>query len=195
MNQPRRENNWVKGVADDGVVTLGDPRLKAPTTAVGATDAGDLLSSLVTRLRELHGAGLAAPQIGVSVRAAVIEVRRTEVFPDRPETGLIQMLDPVVVERSDETALDWEGCFSVPGYLGRVPRAERLTVRYTTEDGEMVTREFTGYPARVVQHEIDHLDGLVYLDRMPDMTGLTTAQNYLDHHRPTPDANSEPVSA
>jgi peptide deformylase len=186
MPQPRSANNWVKGVADEGVVTIGDPRLKAPTTTVDAADAGDLLTSLVTRLRELSGAGLAAPQIGVSVRAAVIEVRRTDVFPDRPETGLIQMLDPVVVERSAETVLDWEGCFSVPGYLGRVPRAERVTVRYATEAGEAVTQEFTGYPARVVQHEIDHLDGFVYLDRMPDMTSLTTAQNYLDHHRPAP---------
>jgi peptide deformylase len=183
MTLPRNDNNWVRGVADDGIVTIGDPRLKAPTAAIAAAEAGDLLTSLVTRLRSLSGAGLAAPQIGVSVRAAVIEVRRTDVFPDRPETGLIQMLDPVVVERSDKTVLDWEGCFSVPGYLGQVPRAERLTVRFTTAAGETVTREFTGYPARVVQHEIDHLDGFVYLDRMPDMTSLTTAQNYLDHHR------------
>jgi peptide deformylase len=117
-------------------------------------------------------------------------VRRTDVFPDRPEAGLIQLLNPVVVERSDETTLDWEGCFSVPGYLGRTPRAERITVRCTTESGETVTREFTGYTARVVQHEIDHLDGLVYLDRMPDLTSLTTAQNYLDHHRSAPAGGS-----
>jgi peptide deformylase len=182
---PRSENNWVKGVADDDVVTLGDPRLKAPTATLDAAEAGELLETLVTRVRALRGAGLAAPQIGVSVRAAVVEVRKTDVFPDRPETGLIQLLDPVVVERSDETVLDWEGCFSVPGYMGRVPRADQLTVRYTTEAGETVTREFTGYPARVVQHEIDHLDGVVYLDRMADLTSLTTAQNYLDHHRPT----------
>jgi len=186
MTRPRSDNNWVKGIADDGVVTLGDPRLKAPTAAVTAADAADLLGSLVTRLRSLNGAGLAAPQIGASVRAAVVEVRRTDVFPDRPETGLIQMVDPVVVDRSAETTLDWEGCFSVPGYLGRVPRADRVTVRYTTETGQHTTREFTGYPARVVQHEIDHLDGFVYLDRMPDMTALTTAQNYLEHHRPAP---------
>jgi peptide deformylase len=184
MTLPRSNSSRIDGAADDGIVTLGDPRLKAPTAAIGTADAGDLLATLVTRLRELNGAGLAAPQIGVSVQAAIVEVRKTDVFPDRPETGLIQLLDPVVVERSDETTLDWEGCFSVPGYLGQTPRAERITVQYTGESGETITREFTGYTARVVQHEIDHLDGLVYLDRMPDLTSLTTAQNYLDHHRP-----------
>lgn len=185
MSAPQNGSSWVDGVADDGVVTIGDPRLKAPTTTVGPAGADDLLETLVTRLRALRGAGLAAPQIGVSVRAAVVEVRRTDVFPDRPETGLIQLVDPVVVERSDETVLDWEGCFSVPGYMGQVPRSERLTVRFTTEAGETVTREFTGYPARVVQHEIDHLDGVVYLDRMADLTSFTTVKNYLDHHRRT----------
>jgi len=184
MTLPRSDSSWINGAVDDGVVTIGDPRLKAPTMPIDAGEAGELLNTLVTRLRELNGAGLAAPQIGVSVRAAIVEVRKTDVFPDRPETGLIQLLNPVIVERSDETTLDWEGCFSVPGYLGAVPRAERLTVRYTTEAGETVTRDFEGYTARVVQHEIDHLDGLVYLDRMPDMTTLTTAQNYLDHHQP-----------
>jgi peptide deformylase len=184
MPSPRSGNSWAQGVADDGVVTIGDPLLKAPTTSVETAEAGELLKALVTRLRELHGAGLAAPQIGVSVRAAIVEVRKTELFPDRPETGLIQLVDPVVVERSDESMLDWEGCFSVPGYMGQVPRAEHVTVRYTTETGETVTRDFAGYLARVVQHEIDHLDGLVYLDRMADLASLTTVQNYLDHHRP-----------
>ena len=184
MTLPRSDSSWINGAFDDAVVTIGNPRLKAPTAAIDAADAAELLKILVTRLRELNGAGLAAPQIGVSVRAAIVEVRKTDVFPDRPETGLIQLLNPVILERSDETTSDWEGCFSVPGYLGLVHRAESITVRYTTETGETVTREFEGYTARVVQHEIDHLEGLVYLDRMPDMTSLTTAQNYLDNHRP-----------
>ncbi|MEV0892510.1 peptide deformylase [Promicromonospora sp. NPDC050262] len=185
MTQHRSDDTWIKGVADDDLVTIGDPRLKAPTSEIDADDdARDLLATLTTRLRELNGAGLAAPQIGVPVRAAIVEVRRTDVFPDRPETGLIQILNPTVLERSAETVLDWEGCFSVPGYLGQVPRSESITVRYTDETGQTITTEVSGYAARVFQHEIDHLDGLVYLDRMPDMTSLTTTQNYLDHHRP-----------
>ncbi|MFI2366329.1 peptide deformylase [Promicromonospora sp. NPDC019610] len=185
MSQHRSDDNWIKGVADDDLVTIGDPRLKAPTSEIEAGAAQELLTTLTTRLRELKGAGLAAPQIGVSVRAAIVEVRRTDVFPDRPETGLIQLLNPTVLERSAETVLDWEGCFSVPGYLGQVPRSASITVRYTDETGQAITSEVSGYAARVFQHEIDHLDGLVYLDRMPDLTSLTTTQNYLDHHRPT----------
>jgi peptide deformylase len=183
MTLPRSDSDWIKGVAGDGVVTIGDPRLKAPTTTVEVAEVADLLETMVARLRSLNGAGLAAPQIGASVKAVVIEVRKTDVFPDRPETGLIQMINPVIVEHSDETVLDWEGCFSVPGYMGLVPRAERLTVRYATENGEEVTQEFTGYAARVVQHETDHLDAVEFVDRMTDMTSLTTVQNYLDHHR------------
>lgn len=184
MTLPRSDRDWVTGIATEGVVTVGDPRLKAPTAPIDPAEAVGLLAAMVTRLRDLNGAGLAAPQIGVPVRVVVIEVRRTDVFPDRPETGLIQMINPVVVERSGATVLDWEGCFSVPGYLGLVPRAENVTVRYTTESGEAITRAFTGYTARVVQHETDHLDGVEYVGRMTDMASLTTAQNYLDHHRP-----------
>lgn len=183
MTLPRSDSGWINGVAGDGVVTIGDPRLKAPTATIDAADAAGLLETMVARLRGLNGAGLAAPQIGASVRAVVIEVRKTDVFPDRPETGLIQMLNPVIIERSNEEVLDWEGCFSVPGYMGLVPRAERLTVRYTDETGQTVTQDFTGYAARVVQHETDHLYAVEFVDRMPDMTSLTTVQNYLDDHR------------
>ncbi|MFI2489578.1 peptide deformylase [Promicromonospora kroppenstedtii] len=171
-------------LTDNDLVAIGDPRLKTPTAEIEAPEARDVLDALTALLRSLHGAGLAAPQIGVSVRAAIIEVRKTEVFPDRPETGLIQILNPTILERSAGTVVDWEGCFSVPGYMGLVPRSERITVRYTDETGQTLTSEVTGYVARVFQHEIDHLDGLVYLDRMSDMTTLTTTQNYLDHHRP-----------
>lgn len=186
MTLPRSDSDWIKGVAGDGVVTIGDPRLKAPTATVQVADVTDLLVTMIARLRGLNGAGLAAPQIGASVKVVVIEVRKTDVFPDRPETGLIQMINPTIIERSSQKVVDWEGCFSVPGYMGLVPRTERLTARYTTETGEEVTKEFSGYAARVVQHETDHLDAVEFVDRMPDMTSLTTVQNYLDRHRIAP---------
>ena len=94
-------------IVTNDLVTIGDPRLKSPTSEIEAGEAQELLTTLTARLRELNGAGLAAPQIGVSVRAAIVEVRRTDVFPDRPETGLIQILNPTVLERTAETVLDW----------------------------------------------------------------------------------------
>ena len=84
---------------------------------------------MVDRLRELNGAGLAAPQIGASVKVIVVEVRKTDVFPHRPASPLLQMINPVIVEQSDATETGWEGCFSVPGLMGLVPRAEAITVK------------------------------------------------------------------
>ncbi|GAB3160302.1 hypothetical protein GCM10027059_07990 [Myceligenerans halotolerans] len=175
--------DWIAGIAGEGVVTIGDPRLKAPTREVDlGPDTMNLLDAMVARLRELNGAGLAAPQIGASVRVAVIEVRKTDVFPDRPEHPLIELINPTITRHSNSQASDWEGCFSVPGLLGQVPRAETITVEHTTRDGERVTRDYSGYVARVIQHETDHLDAIEFVDRMPDMHTLTTVQNWL-HQR------------
>jgi peptide deformylase len=184
MTLPRSNKDWMAGIAGDGLVTIGDPFLKAPTALVqDARDVLGLLDSMTSRLRDLNGVGLAAPQIGAAVKAVVIEVRRTDLFPDRPETPLLQMINPVIVERSGSELTDWEGCFSVPGLMGQVPRAQHVRVRYMTPDGRQVTEEYDGYAARVVQHEVDHLDGTEFLDRMPSMNTITTVQNYLAFHR------------
>ena len=184
MTLPRSSQDWIAGIAGDGIVTVGDPRLKEPAArAEDPREAAELLAAMVDRLRSLNGAGLAAPQVGAAVRAVVIEVRRTDVFPDRPETPLIQMVNPVITRRSEAEVTDWEGCFSVPGLMGLVPRAERVTVAYTTPDGRQVTEDYEGYAARVVQHEVDHLDGTEFLDRMRSMKSVTTVQNYLAFHR------------
>ncbi|MGH3771913.1 MAG: peptide deformylase [Pseudonocardiaceae bacterium] len=183
MNLARSDRGWMSGVADDDVVTIGDPRLKAETRAVDhVDDATEILARMVSRLRELNGAGLAAPQIGASVRVIVVEVRKTDVFPDRPTSPLLQMINPVIVEKSGTTETGWEGCFSVPGFMGLVPRAETVTVEYTTAEGTDVTERYSGYVARVIQHEIDHLNGVEFIDRMTSMESLTTVTNYLEFY-------------
>lgn len=182
MTLAKSDRDWISGIAGEGVVTIGDPRLKAPTEAVDASQAAELLATMVNRLRSLNGAGLAAPQIGASVQVVVIEVRKTDVFPDRPECPLLQMINPVIVARSDATILDWEGCFSVPGLMGTVPRAEVITVEYLSPNGDRLVEDYSGYVARVIQHEVDHLEGIEFLDRMTSLQSLTTVQNYLTHH-------------
>lgn len=184
MALAKSDRDWMAGVATEGVVTIGDPRLKAPTALVD--DVGDvaaLIEQMTIRLRDLNGAGLAAPQIGSSIRVAVIEVRKTDVFPDRPVSPLLQMINPVIVERSAETVEGWEGCFSVPGLMGLVDRATSVTVHYLTPDGATREETYFGYVARVVQHEIDHLNAVEFVDRMTDMHSLTTVQNYLRNQR------------
>jgi peptide deformylase len=182
----KSDRGWISGVAGEGIVTVGDPRLKAPTADVDIVgDVAELLVLMVDRLRSLNGAGLAAPQIGASVKVVVVEVRKTDVFPDRPECPLLQMINPVIVDRSESSHDGWEGCFSVPGLMGLVPRFETITVQYHSTDGKRVTEQYTGYVARVVQHEVDHLDGVEFVDRMTSLQSLTTVQNYLQYHRDT----------
>lgn len=184
MNLPKSDADWKAGQAADDVVTIGDPRLSQPTESVGdAADAQELLDGMVRRLRALNGAGLAAPQLGAPVRAVVIEVRKTDVFPDRPTSPLLQLINPTIIERSADTDVGWEGCFSVPGLMGQVARASAVTVRYTTPAGREQEDRFTGYLARVAQHEIDHLDGIEFLDRMTSLKSLTTVHNYTEFHR------------
>jgi len=184
MSLAKSDRGWMAGLADDDVVTIGDPRLKAETAAVeDVRDVADLLDRMVKRLRELNGAGLAAPQVGVSVKAIVVEVRKTDVFPDRPTSPLLQMINPVIVNRPEAAEPGWEGCFSLPGLMGLVPRAEVITVDYTSLDGTDDTGQYSGYLARVLQHEIDHLNGIEFVDRMASMESLTTVANWLEFHR------------
>lgn len=184
MELAKSDRGWMAGVVGEDVVTIGDPRLKAETEPVGdVREVADLLAHMVDRVRELNGAGLAAPQIGTPVKVIVVEVRKTDVFPDRPTSALLQMINPVIVEHSGITEVGWEGCFSVPGIMGLVPRAETVTVEYTSASGTDVKEQYSGYVARVIQHEIDHLDGVEFVDRMTSMESLTTVTNYLEFHR------------
>lgn len=174
------DSAWLAGGAREGIVTVGDPRLRAPVERIDSVNAvADQVDEMVTLLRDMKGAGLAAPQLGWSAAAAVVEVRKTEAFPDRPESPLIVLLNPEIIESGgEETVEDWEGCFSVPGLMGRVPRSEWVTVRFTDRGGNDVTETFAGYLARVVQHELDHLDGKVFLDRMTSKASLSTIANW-----------------
>ncbi|PID30626.1 peptide deformylase [Candidatus Saccharibacteria bacterium] len=179
----KSNRGWIEGAASDNLVTIGHPKLKAPCKRVEDVSlVQDTLASMVATLRKLNGAGLAAPQVGLSLNLVVIEVRRTDVFPDRPETPLLKLINPEIVERSKEQSVDWEGCFSVPGLMGLVSRANWVKVRYVSDSGEEVLTECSGYLARVVQHELDHLSGIEFVDRMDDMSSLTTVKNYLEFH-------------
>ncbi len=184
MELAKSDRSWMSGVAGDDVVTIGDPRLKTETEMIeDVRDVADLFVRMVNRLRELNGAGLAAPQIGALAKIIVVEVRRTDVFPDRPISPLLKMINPVIVRQSEVTEIGWEGCFSVPGLMGLVPRAETVSIKYTSTNGTDVTERYSGYVARVIQHEIDHLNGVEFVDRMTSMESLTTVANYLEFHR------------
>src|SRR5262249_55423239 len=151
------------------------PLLKRKATRISnVMDSGPLFETMVSRLRSLNGAGLAAPQIGQPVAAVVAEVRKTDVFPDRAESPLLAMANPEIVEMSEEVEIGWEGCFSVPGLMGQVERSKHIRVRFTTPESKSEEEIYSGYLARVIQHEIDHLDAIEFVHRMSNLESLTT---------------------
>ena len=155
------------------VLRMGDPRLwqvSRPIEAFGTAELADLLTDMRDTMAHLNGAGLAAPQIGVPLRVVIFGVKSNPRYPgidDVPDTVLI---NPVLTPLSDEIEDGWEGCLSVPGMRGWVPRFLRLKYSGFDEHGQRFEREVEGFHARVVQHEVDHLDGVLYPMRIRDFT-------------------------
>ena len=182
MKSKETDKNWASGGAHPKIVTIGDPSLREIAESVTDFDhAREVVDEMVELLRSLGGAGLAAPQIAYRLRIIVVEVRKTDLFPDRAESPLYTMVNPVVNSISGETNNDWEGCYSVPGIMGKVPRQLDINVTYNTPDKEEVTEDFTGYLARVILHECDHLDGVTFLDRIDDTRTISTVSNWMKH--------------
>jgi peptide deformylase len=155
------------------VLRMGDPRLwqkSLPITQFDTPELHELLRDMRDTMAHLNGAGLAAPQIGVPLRLVIFGVKSNPRYPgidDVPDTVLI---NPVLTPLSDEVEEGWEGCLSVPGMRGWVPRYHRLHYRGFDEKGNGFEREAEGFHARVVQHEVDHLDGILYPMRIRDLT-------------------------
>lgn len=155
------------------VLRMGHPVLKKvaqPVTEFNTPELNGLLTDMFDTMDAMDGAGLAAPQIGVSLRVVVFSVGQNPRYPDAeavPQTILINPQINPVGERIQE---DWEGCLSIPGMRGLVPRHEEIIYRGQDENGQEFERHVSGFHARVVQHEVDHLDGVLYPQRIRDMT-------------------------
>ena len=155
------------------ILKMGDPRLLRTAKEVTEfdTDALHLLvRDLWETMRAANGAGLAAPQIGVGLQVVIFGFERSERYPDAAPVPRTILLNPVIVPLTEEREEGWEGCLSVPGLRGWVPRWKQL--RYTGFDaeGNPIERIATGFHARVVQHECDHLDGILYPMRVRDFS-------------------------
>jgi len=154
------------------VLRMGDPRLlevSAPVTAFGTPELRALLVDMQDTMASLNGAGLAAPQIGVGLRVVIFGVEHNERYPDAENVPFTILCNPVLTPLSDEQEDGWEGCLSVPGMRGLVPRYTRLRYSGCDENGVPIEREVSGFHARVVQHECDHLDGILYPQRIRDL--------------------------
>lgn len=134
---------------------------------VGVPEVQTLAQELVQICQEAKGVGLAAPQVGVPWQIMVVASRPNPRYPHAPQMEPLVMLNPEIVAMGGEPVWDWEGCLSVPNQRGLVARAPWIQVRYVNVQGETVTQEFTDFVARIVQHEYDHLQGRLFLDRQP----------------------------
>ncbi len=143
--------------------TAGDAFLRTKSLRVKRNDpaAGHLISRMLETVKQAKGVGIAAPQVGINRRA--ILVQRIDLEPEKPFRAYF---NPKIVEMSDETLEDWEGCLSIPAGFGRVKRARSIVLTYEQEDAASAEETVTGFTARIFQHEIDHLDGILFIDRM-----------------------------
>ena len=155
------------------VLKMGDPRLLALATPVSnfaMPELHSLLADMHDTMEHLTGAGLAAPQIGVGLQVVIFGVTNNPRYPQAEEVPYTVLINPVLELLSDEMEEAWEGCLSVPGLRGVVPRYKRLRYRGFDASGAMVDRVAEGFHARVVQHECDHLNGILYPMRVRDFT-------------------------
>lgn len=155
------------------IARMGHPVLRQVAAAVPDPTAPGikaLVADMVQTLEDIGGAGLAAPQVHVSERVVVFKVPAERVTGRPLDTPgeLVAIVNPVIEPLGAEREIGWEGCLSVPGLRGAVPRFSRIRYRGLTPEGGTIEREVEGFHARVVQHECDHLDGVLYLQRMTD---------------------------
>jgi peptide deformylase len=170
------------------IVQIGHPVLRerareVPRDELRAAETQQLIDDLIETMRAANGAGLAAPQVARPVRICVIEVRDNPRYPYKPPIPLTVLVNPVLEPIHDETFDNYEGCLSVPDLRGVVAR--RLTVRCRAWDrhGEPIDAVVRGLTAGTYQHEVDHLDGVLFVDRVADPRTLTTWAEFERHHR------------
>jgi peptide deformylase len=155
------------------VLRMGNPQLLQRSQSVrafGTPALEELLRDLRDTMQARNGAGLAAPQIGVLLQVVIFGVDRNERYPDAEPVPYTELVNPVLTPLSDEIDEDWEGCLSVPGLRGVVPRYRHLRYEGFDPRGRPIRRDVTGFHARVVQHECDHLEGVLYPMRMRDLS-------------------------
>ena len=154
------------------VLRMGDPRLlevSLPVERFDTAELRELLTDMQDTMHALNGAGLAAPQIGVPLRVVIFGMQSNPRYPDAEPVPLTVLLNPVLETLGDDIEDGWEGCLSVPGMRGLVPRYKRLRYQGFDASGHAIDRTVDDFHARVVQHECDHLDGVLYPMRVRDL--------------------------
>lgn len=169
------------------VALLGNPVLRVPGESVKNVQAPEiqrLIDDMIETMREYRGVGLAAPQVHRSLQIAVIEGEREPGSPKGPAWPLTVLINPRITPVSDELVEDWEGCLSIPDLRGKVPRHKEVEVQAHDRRGRPLQLRVSDFFGRVIQHEVDHLLGTVFLDRMKSFETLTFLEEYARYWAP-----------
>lgn len=163
------------------IIQLGNPILRETATTIASwsdKSLQKLIKELIHTTVKHKGVGIAAPQVSQSVRLIIIASHPTPRYPQAPQMPPTAMINPHLISHGSETEKDWEGCLSIPGIRGLVPRYQNIAVEYTDINGKTCHQELTGFVARIFQHEYDHLQGIVFLDRVESTKEMITELEY-----------------
>jgi len=163
------------------ITEFGNPILRKKAKEVENIDDPEtqkLINDMMATVTEVNGVGLASPQVNRSLRIFIISSHPNTRYPDAPDVTPREIINPVITDRSEEMEKDWEGCLSIPGIRGIVPRHKEIKVKYLNRQGEENSEIFHHFIARVFQHELDHLDGMVFLDRIRNNKDIITETEY-----------------
>lgn len=164
------------------VTELGNPILRQvakPVKDVFSQEIQDLIDQMLATVKEQRGVGLAAPQVGKSLRIFIISPEGKQRYPHCTVDESLVVINPEIKFISNKTDTDWEGCLSIPGIRGKVTRNLSIQVSYLNRLGESKTEIYHDFVARIFQHEYDHLEGIVFLDRMENPADLITDNEYM----------------
>jgi len=164
------------------LIELGNPILREKAKEV--SDPADdqiqkLIDDMLVTVVEANGVGLSAPQVDSSLRVFVMASYPNPRYPDAPEIDPYEVINPEIISKSEEMEEDWEGCLSIPGIRGRVSRHKEIEVKYSDRYGRGKTEILNDFLARIFQHEFDHLEGIVFLDRLESSMDIITDKEYM----------------
>lgn len=163
------------------IVQLGNPVLRQkalPVKHVLDIEIQNLIDDLILFVQKVNGVGISAPQVNKSIRLSVIASHPNPRYPYAPYMKPTAVINPRIISRSKDMVKDWEGCLSIPGVRGLVPRHKTIMVEYTNRQGRIIRTEYTDFVARIFQHECDHLEGLVFLDRIENNIDIFSEKEF-----------------
>ncbi|XQW83798.1 peptide deformylase [Thalassotalea piscium] len=166
---------------NDKIYLLGHPILantSAPVEDILSTETQSMIEDLLTLVEKAGGMGIAAPQIGIAKRVFIVCSKPNNRYPNAPKMKPTAIINPKIIEYKGDIIEDWEGCLSVPKLRGLVPRYDIINVEYYDSEGQVHQKELSGFIARIFQHEIDHLDGISFVERIANNKNLISEDEW-----------------